>query len=376
MRGDLAEIKGLLQERIEDLCRVLLPRGRREGRLWVSSNPITADHDHEPALKVALNRDVGAWRCWRSGDGGDVVGLVAYVEAGSTRATSEALAFAREWLGLKRMSRDERAALARRVQTARVKAAVEAETDARERMAAVARLWDKAAPLAAGGAAADRVLAWFDHRRVPLARVPNLDAETFRAVADLEWWKGAAWRRDARTGRRVKAKPGPRFPALVSAFRAPTGQVTAVHCTFLDPLGRGKAPVDQARLMFGEMLGSVIRIAHGPEGLPPERAGRPELLVLAEGIETTMSLAIAAPEARAWAGGSLAGVAAAPVGMACVGAVVLSRENDWTTPQAVKQFDAALDSLAAKGKPVAPISSHHGNDFNDLMQEGDDDDAA
>ncbi len=323
-RGDLSEIKGLLQERIGDLCAVLLPRGRREGRLWVANNPITGDHDHEPALKVALNRDTGAWRCWRSGDAGDVIGLVAYLQAGNTRATAEALQWAREWLGLRRMSQGERQELRRRVDAARIKAAAEAERETRDRAAAVLRLWDKATPLAAGGPAADRVLAWFEHRRVPLHQVPALDAETFRCVPDLEWWKGAEWKRDGRSGRRVKAKTGPSFPALVSAFRAPTGQVTAVHCTFLDPLGRGKAPVPAARLMFGDMLGSVIRISHGPEGLPPERGARGELLALAEGIETTMSMSIAAPEARAWAGGSLAGVAAAPVGMACVSGVVLS----------------------------------------------------
>ena len=38
-----------------------MPDGKRKGRLWTASNPVTRDHDHTPALTVALDRDIGAW---------------------------------------------------------------------------------------------------------------------------------------------------------------------------------------------------------------------------------------------------------------------------------------------------------------------------
>ena len=58
-RREVEEIKQGLKDRIEDLCRKLLPDGRRQGRLWVSNNPVTGDHKKTPELKVAVTGDKG-----------------------------------------------------------------------------------------------------------------------------------------------------------------------------------------------------------------------------------------------------------------------------------------------------------------------------
>ncbi|HBT69028.1 MAG TPA: hypothetical protein DEB63_13330 [Agrobacterium sp.] len=77
-RSDTSEIKQALKDRIEGLCQRLLPTGKREGRLWVSHNPITNDFHQTLELKVALDRDPGAWKDYRTGEKGDVLGLVQY----------------------------------------------------------------------------------------------------------------------------------------------------------------------------------------------------------------------------------------------------------------------------------------------------------
>lgn len=365
-RANLPEIKDMLRDRIGDLVLALLPDGKREGRLWVSHNPVTMDAGQLPALKVALNRDTGAWIDWRSGEKGDVLGLVAYVQTGDTRNVADALKWASDWLGIRRMSRDQRDDLARQVQQRRTAAEARAIEQAKARLAGVDRLWRKGDTLGSNRPAELRGMDYFAFRGVPLDSVPNLDAMTFRFVAALEWWKGRVYRNDGR--RRVMVKAGPELPAIVSAFRVPTGQVTAVHCTFLDPAGRGKAPVDQPKLMFGDALGAVIRLSHGPEGLPPEQSSEPHPLTIAEGIETGLSLAIALPEARAWAGGSLAGIRNARVGWPFVSSVHPGAENDWNNPQALAQYERAIEDLEAQGKPVLPMRPHFGSDFNDVMK--------
>lgn len=368
-RADLAEIKDILRDRIGDLVVALLPDGKREGRLWVSPNPVTMDHGQTPALKVALNRDTGAWIDYRSGDKGDVIGLVAYVQTGDSRNVGDALGWASDWLGIRRMSRDQREDMARQVRERRTIAEQEAAKLAAARLAGVDRLWRKGDRLGSGTAAEARGLDYFAFRKMPLDRVPNLDLTTFTFVASLEWWEGRVYRYEGK--QKILVRRGPEFPAIVSAMRVPTGQVTAVHCTFLDPAGRGKAPVadpKKAKLMFGDALGAVIRISHGPEGLPPERSSLPHPLMIGEGIETMGSTAIAVPEARAWAGGSISGIRNAKVGWPYVSSVHPCAENDWDNPQALAQYAQAIEELEAQGKPVAEMRPHFGSDFNDVMK--------
>jgi len=68
-----------------------------------------------------------------------------------------------------------------------------------------------------------------------------------------------------------------RHPALVSYIRGADG--FAVHRTYINTDGSGKADVTPAKAMLGPALGGAVRVSDGP--------GR---LVVAEGIETALSL--------------------------------------------------------------------------------------
>ena len=143
-----------------------------------------------------------------------------------------------------------------------------------------------------------------------------------------------------------------------------------MHLTFLSPLGPKKLPVNKgenAKLMFGDAKGAMIRISHGPEGEPPETALAPHPVIIGEGIETTASVAMEAPEARAWAAGSLSNMANAPVWLPCVSAVIVLKDQ-FKSKTTENQFARVLDELAQHGKPMTVIESHVGNDFNDLAK--------
>lgn len=366
-------VKDKLKERIEDLCRKLLPAADamcgRKGRLWVAYNPVKDASDAStPELKVALTRDVGAWKCWRSGDKGDVFSLISYV-LGHTDF-GETMRWARDFCGIARLTPAELKALEKQARERKKRDGEEAE---RKRLWAIGKaeeLFMTGMMLGAGSAAEAHARKYFAARSCPLADVKNLDEATFRFAVSTEYWTLAEWQSDER-GRRWKVKDGPKYPAIHSAMRGPLGQVAACHCTFLDPVWPMKISLGKAhppKLMFGQARGAVIRLTHGPEGVPPELATCSGPVVICEGVETGLSLAAAIAEARIWAAGSLSNMGNAPVWMDCVGQVVVARDNNDGNAQAQRQLDGVLEQLAAAGKPIEVIASHVGDDFNDLAK--------
>ncbi|NTF67711.1 toprim domain-containing protein [Rhizobium rhizogenes] len=366
---DTDDIKQGLKREIKSLCKKLLPDGREQGRLWVSHNPVTSDYDKSPELKVALTRDIGAWRCWRADEKGDVIGLIQYVKRCDFR---EAMDFARDFLGIRRMTREQYQRFQQVVQADREQEDEQAEQKRLKRLQAAERLFHLGYQDGAGSAAEAYALRYFAARAIPLETIPNRDRATMRFSSATEYWRRAEYRNDG--GRRIKVKPGPEYPAVHTAMRTDSGQIAAVHCTFLSPLGPKKLPVgkdESAKLMFGEAKGAMIRISHGPEGEPPETAMVPQPLILCEGIEDGLSLARACPEARVWAAGSLSAMASAPIWLPCVSVVIVAKDNDWSNRTAERQFERVLEAIAAAGKPITTIASHVGKDFNDMAQEGD-----
>lgn len=379
--NDLDLVKQMLQQRIVDVVAKLLPRGRREGRQWVAYNPHVID-DHVsahggkrgPALKVAIASERGAWTDWRNGRmgyKGDIFGLIMFVNNCDLR---EALSWSRDFLGIQQMSPADRTRLKQQAATAAKKRAAE-DAEARiSKIVRAAQLWerDTFATRAMSGPEL-HARAYFAGRNCPLEALGDaLPQETFRFAPATEWWKGAKWQPGPHGGSR-KAAEGPRFPAIHTAMRSVSGALACCHVTYLDPLLPKKAPVEPPKLMFGEALGAVIEVSLGPSGQPfwqPDAPPGP--LILCEGIETGLSLAVAVPEARVWAGGSLAGMGHAPVQVPCVADVTVARDNNLGNPQAQKQLAQALARLEEAQKRLSVIESHVGDDFNDLMTGEDD----
>jgi hypothetical protein len=74
------------------------------------------------------------------------------------------------------------------------------------------------------------------------------------------------------------------WPALIAAVTTLDGVITGVHRTWLDPSGRGKAPIETPRRAMGLLLGNAVRF-----GVPNV------VLAAGEGIETMLSLRCALP---------------------------------------------------------------------------------
>ncbi len=355
------EIKEMLLPRMQDLCARLFPDGRVEGGQWVARGPETGPKQ-TPKLKIRLSGGiVGAWIDYQNSMSGDALGLIGYALTGSPKSHREALVFAKDFLGLARMDRAQFQAMHERSKSAVLEHAAAAERALRQRIAAGVKLFESVAET---GAARLWVKRYLGARGIDIDAF-NFIAANFRASSATEYWKGAEWR--VEDGRRIKVKSGPEFPALHAAMRQWNGVITACHVTFLDPFKPGKAPVTPAKLMLGQALGSVIEVNCGLGGLAFFRDETARPVILAEGIETAMSLAQALPDFRVWACGSLAGIGHAPVQLPCVSRIIFARDNNDGNPQAQAGFDKAFAMLGAHGKPLDVVASHVGDDFNDAV---------
>ena len=347
------DVKVRLQRDIHRLLAELGIRERDAGGIVTPRNPTRQDR-HPGSFVIWTRGDgVGAWKDYATGEAGDVFELIAYL-AGLADKMS-VYWWALDFLGLGRgevrtkdQARQDRERFEREKRAREAKAEAEAE----EKAAVLFKHWLGLPPIA--GTVAEAYLR--EARRIPLERLRHPPgALRFAAAADHF---------DEETGEVTT------WPAMVSAMTRGK-KVVGLHRTFLAPDGSGKAPVAPAKKMFGSVKGAAIRLSAGPSGLSPgaaEKAKRTDPLAIGEGIETCLTVAVARPDYRVWAAGSLA-LMDGFAWPACASALVLLRDNDWK-PEAQKRF-ARVEAYwreQAQGRPVVVVGSQRGNDFNDWVR--------
>jgi len=368
-------IRSMLQGRVGELVLRLAPGGFERAGIYEAPNPTRADKT-TGSFKIYLRGDIaGKWVDYAGvnapfadgGDRGDIIDLIAYTRC--SRDRKKAIGWAKDFLGVATLPQGERERLEKLAQAAKLRAAAK-ETDAHEeKMRRACALFMSARIGLAGTPAATYLL---QERLIELMDIPSLVTGDIRFHPGLEYYQGAEWGEIG--GRRVKLRPGPVFPAIVLGFRNRIGAITGAHVTFLRPDGGGKAEIEKPKIMHGAIADSVVRIAHGRGGLSPDDVRQQGHLadlpdtIIAEGLEDSLTLAMAAPEARVWMAGSLGNIGNVYIDHPCVGDVIVARDNDWQSPQAVKQFEHAIRLLEAHGKPITEMSAIAGKDFNDLLR--------
>lgn len=364
------EIRAKLQDRLPALLDALglrdeLHHGRGDGQRIYPRNPMRDDRRAGSFVIWTAGDGAGAWKDYAlNGVQGDVLDLVAYV--GRLRSKIDTYWWALDFLGLDRKGRDEKP---------RTRSDLEAEQARREadRQAAEARqregdeaksgelfkLWLSLPGIE--GTPAERYLRQV--RGLPLERLGELPGA-------LRWAERVEFDRvDPVTGEVTEAVWR---HCMVSAMTRGK-KLAALHRTYLKPDGSGKADIAKAKTMIGPVRGAAIRLSKGSSKMSPTealKAGKYGPLAVGEGIETALSVAIARPDVRVWAAGSLSlmGLLEWP---ACASAVVLLGENDWK-PEARRAF-AAVEAHwrgQAKGRPVMTVHSSVGSDFNEMVRAG------
>ncbi|MCY4502859.1 MAG: toprim domain-containing protein [Alphaproteobacteria bacterium] len=143
-----------------------------------------------------------------------------------------------------------------------------------------------------------------------------------------------------------------RAPAMVAAIKGADGSINAVHRTWLDASGTGKANLPEPRKMLGPPKGYGVQFH-------PERADRNDIVV-GEGIETVLSVTTALP--------GCAGIAtlssSVMPGIAIpesIGRVLIAVDRDKSGYTAAMKLEARLRE---EGRPARLIFPQR-NDFND-----------
>lgn len=348
--SDLQEIKALLQSRVHDLVRELAPDGNLSYGYWIARNPARDDRKAGSfwIMVARPGKAPGAWRDEATGDKGDIIDLVAYTR-GLDRG--QALKWARAWINFE----DVPPAARRQAREDQAKARIERERKAADLLAQNRKrafaCYVEAKKAKLIGSLADRYLLGRGIDLRQLERVPGAIGFTprMRHAESNTWW-----------------------PVMVAAMTGPDGSVWAVHRTFLAGDGSGKAPVAPARKIWPSFSGAVMKLARGETGLPDAEAAKHGLLdtlVICEGVEDGLSIALARPDLRVWAAGSLGNVAYVRLPDCCE-RVIVAADNDWGKPQAMAQLDKALAALHAQGRPVRVARSPIGKDFNDVLMDG------
>lgn len=247
--------------------------------------------------RFGINTRKNQFLCRRCGAKGDQIGLVRFVLGLDFPAALDWICGPRQEL-----TEAERAERARRDAENRARKEAEAAKFRAKAIADARRVWE-----AGQDAATSPVRDYLALRGITPNHLPRLPI-CLRYAPDLPYMA----ENPTPQGRDDKYLQAHRGPAMLAAIQGPDGRFCAVHRTWFDltrPQGKAEIlhPVTGDRMARKKILGSkkggAIRLARG----------NGPLLVMGEGIETTLTAAIAGvwPEAHFWAGVDLGNMAGA-----------------------------------------------------------------
>ena len=239
-----------LAERAETVCRHYLSNGRRVGRYWV-----VGDARNTPGRSMfvrlrgpnAGKGAAGKWTDAATGEHGDLLDLIR--ESCGLFEFADVLAEARRFLSLPPS---------------------ELEPESKH----------STTPAPGGSPESARRLFAISkpiHGTIAETYLRARGISALHETACLRFHPSCYYKPDHDSPREI-------WPALIAAVTTLNGVITGVHRTWLDPSGRGKAPIGTPRRAMGYLLGNAVRFGADDD-----------VLVAGEGIETMLSLRCALP---------------------------------------------------------------------------------
>jgi len=248
MPRDASELAHRLAREAEAVCRHYLFNGRREGRYWlVGDARNTPGHSMFVRLKESPKGSAGKWTDAATGEHGDLLDIIR--ESCGLLDFHDVADEARRFLSLPRS--DPKPA----PKTARLPAQTGSPEAAR-------RLFAMSQPIA---------------RTLVETYLRNRGITALHEDGALRFHPRCYYRPD-------EDAPTETWPAMIARVTDLDGRITGAHRTWLDPSGRGKAPIDTPRRAMGDLLGNAVRFGVAND-----------VLAAGEGIETMLSLRCVLP---------------------------------------------------------------------------------
>ncbi len=347
--------KAILIDHLDQVVPELFIKRYQRGGSWMVLSPGSNSRRADQMVIWRTGARAGGWTDFITGEKGDAIDLIAYVQFGgiTKEARMDAVAWIEDRFGIREMDPAKRADIeaAHEKRSAKLKKQDEVKRqDNRER----ARKMFFLAEEKVIGSKAD---IYLKGRGIHLGQVKHL-TQSFRFNPECQYWLS-------------ETRPKPLYPALVSAMVDVKGHLRACHTTYLAQDGKSKAPVEKTKLMWPEVAGLAIRVSNGASALGAERQAEQSgagIVAITEGIEDALSLALSRPDLRCWAAGSLPNLLHLP-DHDCAAGWLIFKDNDWGKPQAEALFGRAVSRIKSFGKPVEIVSmpAEWGKDVNDAL---------
>ena len=300
----------------------LFPNGRRVGDEWRLANIKGAPPRKHGSCVIALKGEhAGDWHDFDGDQGG---GPLSTIEEGTGRTGRDLLAHAADLTGWS--------------PGAPIRQAPPPAKPERDTAREIAFILDHARPIV--GTPAEAYL------RGRGLDVP--DHADLLAHLDLTHWE---------------TKSG--YPALIGIVRDRTGNVVAIHRTYLhsdaaQPDKVAKASVTKPRMMLGKTGGGAVRLAP---------LGQSGVLALSEGIETGLAVMAACPGLAVWATLSTSGLEQVHL-PAQARRIIILADHD-ASGAGLRAAEMLARRLRAEAREVAiAMPPEAGDDFNDVLLRG------
>lgn len=352
-RIEIPEIVHLLSSKMDYLVVALGLQGRYENNDFVAYNP-TRNDTHLGSFRICVKgAKCGTWKEFAGGtDGGDALELINYCLFGNSQNKAEAIKWAKVFLGIDNsLKPGELKRIKQEARDHKIQAAKENE-DKREKSRKFAeRIFFSAEQNIAGTPVEEYLL----NRGIDLRELGK-QPKSLR-YAPKCWF----------------SLEEPEVPAMIACINAPDGSFMAVHRTFLQ--NEKGVWVKRKKRVLGECAGGVIRLWRGDTGASISRleAGTVKetensgTLIISEGIENGLSVAVACPEYRVWASVSSSNMANVTIPK-CIDTVIIAADNDEPDSAADRGIIKAAEQFERQGCTVKLAYSPAGKDFNDLLK--------
>lgn len=161
------------------------------------------------------------------------------------------------------------------------------------------------------------------------------------------------------------------MPAIVTAIHNANNEFVGVHRTFLEQVNgvwRRKT-----KKVLGSFAGGAIRLWRGKTAAPIGKLNTlknldeiDETLIICEGIEDGLSIAMACPEYRIWTSISVSNLQNIEIPKG-INQVIIAGDVDGDEAIATKQVNLAAENFMRAGKIVKIARPQNAHDFNDEL---------
>lgn len=347
------EIANALRADVLNLCHAIGLQGKLEHNDFVAYNPTRADK-HLGSFRICVRgAKQGVWCEFASSERGDPIDLINYCLFGNSSNKHEAIEWAKGFLGIG-TGRVTLKQVRQRAEEQR-KLSEEAQKKENEDFRRYAqKIWFNAQPSIKGTPAE----FYFKARGIDfniLKRQPNA----------MRFAPECFYEKNPRTGQKFY------LPAVVTAIHNGNGEFVGVHRTFLEEVnGVWKR---KTKKVLGAFAGGAIHLWRGKTRLPisklatlTSRDEEDETLIICEGIEDGLSIAMACPEYRIWTSISVSNMQNIEIPKG-INHVIIAGDVDGDQAIATKQVQSAAEAFMRAGKTVRIAKPENAHDFNDEL---------